>query len=297
MRYDFFSLTLFITVAELGSIARAAKRHNLAASAASKRISELERSIGAPLLYRQRRGVELTPAGQELLEHAHNIRQSLAAMEVSMGAHVDGTQGTIRVAANTSSITQFLPEDLAAFVREHPDLRIQLIEQTSADILDAVRSGETELGIYSGFTDAPGVQSVLYRRDALVIAAPSDHRIAGFEKVTFADVLSEDFVALQQGSSIQHHLERQAYELNSQIRTRVEVMSFDGVRRMVQARLGIAILPLGAVEPYLEGTDIVMIPIEEDWARRELRIAMRDRDSITVQSRALLKFLAPSVEW
>jgi len=59
----------------------------------------------------------------------------------------------------------------------------------------------------------------------------------------------------------------------------------------------IAILPLGAVEPYLEGTDIVMIPIEEDWARRELRIAMRDRDSITVQSRALLKFLAPSVEW
>ena len=74
-------------------------------------------------------------------------------------------------------------------------------------------------------------------------------------------------------------------------------MSFDGVRRMVQARLGIAILPLCAVEPYLEGTEIVMIPIEEDWARRELRIAMRDRDSITVQSRALLKFLAPSVEW
>ena len=200
------------------------------------------------------------------------------------------------MAANTSSITQFLPEDLAAFVREHPDLHVQLIEQTSADILDAVRSGATELDIYSGFTDAPGVQSVLYGRDTLVIAAPSDHGIANFKKLTFADVPSEDFVALQQGSSIQHHLERQAYELNSQIRTRVEVMSFDGVRRMVQVRLGIAILPLGAVGPYLEGTDSVMIPIEEDWARRALHIAMRDRDSITVQSRALLKFLTPSVE-
>ena len=151
------------------------------------------------------------------------------------------------MAANTSSITQFLPEDLAAFERERPDLRVQLVEQTSADLLDAVRSGETELGIYSGFTDVPGVQSVLYWGDHLVIAVPSDHRIADFEKVTFADVLSEDFVALQQGSSIQHHLERQAYELNSQIRTRVKLMSFDGMRRMVQARLGIAILPLGAV--------------------------------------------------
>ncbi len=58
------------------------------------------------------------------------------------------------MAANTSSITQFLPEDLAAFERERPDLRVQLVEQTSADLLDAVRSGETELGIYSGFTDS-----------------------------------------------------------------------------------------------------------------------------------------------
>ena len=198
-----------------------------------------------------------------------------------------------RVAANTSSITQFLPEDLAAFVKEHPDLRIQLVEQMSPDILDAVRSGAADLGIYSGFTDAADVQSLVYRRDTLVIAAPRDHRLSALDRVTFQDVLNEDFVALQQGSSIKNYLERQAHALDSEIRTRVEVMSFDGVRRMVQARLGIAILPLGAVEPYLENSQLAMIPIDEPWANRELLIAMRDRSTLTIQARALLGFLSP----
>ncbi|TMV04285.1 LysR family transcriptional regulator [Ruegeria sediminis] len=293
MRFDLFSLSIFETVAELGSIARAAARHNIAASAASKRLSDLERLVGTPLLRRQRRGVSLTSAGEELLEHAKSIGRMVERMESEMGNHAQGIRGTIRVSANTSSITQFLPEDLAAFVKEHPNLHIQLVEQMSPDILDAVRSGAADLGIYSGFTDSTGVQSLLYRRDTLVIAAPREHRLAALDCVTFRDVLDEDFVALQQGSSIKNYLERQAHALGSEIRTRVEVMSFDGVRRMVQAKLGIAILPLGAVEPYLGSSELAMIPIDEAWAHRELRIAMRDRSMLTKQARTLLEFLSP----
>ncbi|MCU9840378.1 LysR substrate-binding domain-containing protein [Ruegeria sp. WL0004] len=293
MRFDLFSLEIFVTVAELGSIVRAAARHNIAASAASKRLSDLERVVGAPLLYRQRRGVSLTSAGEELLNHARSIGRMVERMESEMGNHAEGIRGTIRVAANTSSITQFLPEDLAAFAKENPDLQIQLVEETSSDILDTVRSGAADLGIYSGFTDAKGVQSLLYRRDTLVIAAPRDHDLAALKSVKFSDVLNQDFVALQQGSSIKNYLERKAQSLGASFKTRVEVMSFDGVRRMVQAKLGIAILPLGAVEPYLENSELAMIPIDEPWARRELRIAMRDRATLTVQAQLLLRFLAP----
>lgn len=293
MRFDLFSLEIFVAVAELGSIARAATRHNIAASAASKRISDLESLVGTPLLYRQRRGVSLTPAGEELLNHSQSIGRMVERMESEMGNYSQGIRGTIRVAANTSSITQFLPEDLAAFNKEHPDLHIELVEKTSADILDAVRSGAVDLGIYSGFTDANGVHSLLYRRDTLVIAAPHDHALASLKSVTFNDVLNQDFIALQQGSSIKDYLERKAQSLGATFKTRVEVMSFDGVRRMVQAKLGIAVLPLGAVEPYIENSELAMIPINEHWAHRELRIAMRDRTTLTVQARSLLGFLAP----
>lgn len=294
MRYDLFSLALFVTVAELGSIVRAAARHNIAASAASKRLSDLERVVGSPLLYRHRRGVNLAPAGEELLGYAKSIRRMVEHMEAEMGNHAQGTRGTIRVAANTSSITQFLPEDLAAFVNENPELHIQLVEATSAEILDAVRSNTADLGIYSGFTDAKGLQSVVYRRDTLVIAAPQDHPLASLDAVKFTDVLNQDFVALQQGSSIKNYLELKAQSMGASFKTRVEVMSFDGVRRMVQAKLGIAILPLGAVEPYLENSELAMIPIDEPWARRELRIAIRDRTTLMVPSQKLLDFLTPN---
>lgn len=294
MRYDLYSLTLFATVAATGSIAGAATRHNTVASAVSKRISDLEQVVGAPLFLRQRRGVELTSAGQTLLVHAQTLQRAVQAMEADMGGHTDGSRGTIRVAANTSSITQFLPEDLAAFMQIYPDLRVQLIEQTSADILDAVQSGFAELGIYSGFSDAANLTTTLYRRDTLVVAAAPDHWLARRDAVSFHDLLGEDFVALQQGSSIQAYLERRAEDAGHRIRTRVEVMSFDAVRRMVQARLGIAILPRGAVEPYAGDTQLVMIPIAEPWAERELRIAVRDEALLTRQARALLQFLAAS---
>lgn len=293
MRYDFYSLELFLAVATTGSIAGAASRMNTVPSAVSKRISDLERAIGTPLLQRHRRGVDLTPAGQELRRHAEAMHLAVERMEVDMGNYAQGVRGTIRIAANTSSITQFLPEDLALFTAEHPDLRIQLIERSSSDVLEAVRTGLVEIGIFSGFTEASGLQTQLYRRDTLVVAAPDDHRLAGLASVAFRDVLNEDFVALQQGSSIQTFLERQAAEAGARIRTRVQVMSFDGVRRMVEARLGIAILPLGAVEPYLSEGRLAMVSIAEDWAHRDLRIALREDGQLSAPARALLRSLLP----
>jgi DNA-binding transcriptional LysR family regulator len=86
-------------------------------------------------------------------------------------------------------------------------------------------------------------------------------------------------------------VDRRAAELGIDIRTTVEVKSFDGVRRMVQARLGIAILPFGAVETYLHDRSIAMIPIDEPWATRDLLIAIRDRASLSEPAEALLRTL------
>lgn len=292
MRYDLYSLSLFETAAATGSIAGAAARHNTVPSAVSKRIADLEAALGVQLFYRQRRGIALTDAGRDLRHHVRGLHRSLQVMESELGAHADGAHGVVRIAANTSAITQFLPEDLAEFTRAHPQIRIRLAEQTTADILDAVRAGLADLGIYSGFDDAGTLSTALYRRDTLVVAAPKGHPVAARDAATLADLLGEDFVALQQGSSIQAHLERRAAEAGGTIRTRVEVMSFDGVRRMVQARLGIAVLPRGAVEPYLDQSGLSMVPIHEPWARRDLMIAVQGRASLGKPVASLVDFLA-----
>ncbi len=148
-------------------------------------------------------------------------------------------------------------------------------------VLEAVRVGHADIGIFSGLTEASGVQTLPYRRDTLVVAMPADHPLATRSSLGIRDIVGEDFVSLQQGSSIQAFLERRADEIGARIQTQVQVQNFDGVRRMVQARLGIAVLPYGAVEPYMGPARLAMIPIDAPWATRDLLIAVRDLSTVT----------------
>lgn len=291
MAYDLVTLALFRSVAASGSIAHAAAVHGLVPSAVSKRMGDLEALVGAPLLHRHRRGVELTPTGHDLLRHAEALRDTVERMEAEKGAHATGRRGAIRVAANSSAISQFLPEDLAEFVAAQPDLNVLLTEMTSVEVIDAVRSGRADLGIFSGLTEAAGLTLMPYRRDTLVVVMPADHPLAKRRALRLADVVGEPFVALQAGSSIQTWLDRRAEDIGARIRRQVSVQSFDGVRRMVQARLGIAVLPFGAVEPYLDAARLAMVPLDEPWAVRELLLAVRDTGAIQPQTAALIATL------
>jgi DNA-binding transcriptional LysR family regulator len=296
MAYDLVTLALFRSVAASGSIAHAAALHGLVPSAVSKRMADLEVEVGAALLQRHRRGVDLTAAGKDLLRHAEALRDAVDRMEAEMGAHATGRRGAIRVAANSSSISQFLPEDLAEFVAAHPDLSVHLTEMTSVEVIEAVRAGRADLGIYSGLTEGAGLTLMPYRRDTLVVVMPSDHALATQQALRLADVVNEPFVALQTGSSIQTWLDRRAEEIGTRILRQVAVQSFDGVRRMVQARLGIAVLPFGAVEPYLDSTRLAMVPLDEPWATRELVLAVRDPGAISPQTACLIATLRGQAE-
>jgi DNA-binding transcriptional LysR family regulator len=150
VRHDLLTLQLFTAVAECGNIAQASTLHNIAASAVSKRIADLEYGMGVPLLYRRHRGVALTPAGEVLLRHARAIAHMAERMSADMSEFASGVRGHVRIAANISAIAQFLPDDLASFVNANPDVRIELREENSDTILGLVREGLADLGIYNG---------------------------------------------------------------------------------------------------------------------------------------------------
>ncbi|SHG83902.1 LysR substrate-binding domain-containing protein [Marivita hallyeonensis] len=291
-RFDLLTLELFVAVAAAKSIAQAAAQENIAASAISKRISDLETEIGTPLFYRQQKGVELTPAGDEMLRHARDLQRLLDRIDDHMSDFAQGVRGTVRIAANTSAITQFLPEDLALFVDAHPDMRIDLTELTSPEIVAAVRDGTDDIGIFSGLVPDPDLDVFECRRDTLMVLTPKGHPLGTDGPVAFREFSSHDLVGLQKGSSLQAFIDRKAAEEGLELRTRVEVLSFDGVRRMVEAGLGIAILPLGAVQPYLAASNLRMAPVAEPWAERSLRIAVRDKAALARPIRALLGHLS-----
>ena len=291
MQYNLITLKMFLTVARTGSISQASEAENIAASAISKRISDLEDQIGTPLFYRQTRGVELTPAGHELARHSSNLFRLVERMENQMHDFATGAKGSVRIAANTSAITQFLPEDLAGFAENYPDVRIDLSERTSEEILTAVRDGLADLGIFSGMVEEPELEVLTYRLDTLVVVMGKEHPYRPDHPVKFAEFAKLDMVGLQSGSSLQAFLEVCAGEQGLTLKTRVETLSFDGVRRMVEAGLGVAVLPLGAVEPYLESAQLRMQEIDEDWAVRTLKLAVKDLSAVSNAVRALVEHL------
>ena len=141
MRFDLVDLQLFIAVAETRSITNGAQRLHLALASASERIKGLEQALGVALLTRGRRGVELTPAGESLLDHARIIIHHVEAMRGDLMAFARGVKATVRFLANTSGLSEYLPKTLAAFLGLHPHISVDVEERESGDIAHAILTG------------------------------------------------------------------------------------------------------------------------------------------------------------
>ena len=293
-RLDLTSLQVFVAACELGSIGRAAEREFIAASAISKRLSDLEAAVGTPLLYRRPRGVELTPAGDTFLHHARSVLFSLDRMQGELSEFALGVRGHVRIHANLSAIMQFLPDDLAGFTALHPQVKLDLEEHVSSEVVRAVRDGDADIGICNAPGTINDLESRRYRQDRLVVAVPRGHPLAGSDAVWYADTLDHDQIGLHGNSALELAMRRAAAAAGKEIRLRIRVTGLDALCRMVHNRLGIGLLPDRAFELLRGVGDLQAVPLRDDWAVREIDLLARDFASLPVTARLLVEHLCPS---
>lgn len=297
-RIDLTSLQLFVAVCELGSIGRAAEREFIAASAVSKRLSDLEATLSTPLLYRHTRGVDLTPAGESLLHHARSVLYSLEKMQGELSEYADGVRGHVRVHANISAIVQFLPEDLGAFRRLHEAIKIDLEEHLSSEVLRAVQEGAADLGICHVAEGVTELQSLVYRNDRLMLVVPAGHPLAARAEVGFLESLEYDHVGLHTNSSIYVATRQAALDAGRTIKLRIHVTGLDAMCRMIENGLGIGVMPGRAFELMRGGIGrkLVAVTLDDAWAQREIRLVARDFSTLPVAARTLVSHLQASGE-
>ncbi len=294
-RIDLTSLQLFVAVAEAGSIARAAEREFIAASAVSKRVAELEAALQTTLLYRQARGVALTAAGQNLLHHARKLLYGLEKMQGELGEYASGVRGHVRVHASMSAIVQFLPEDLGRFARQHPQVKIDLEEHLSSEVERAVTEGAADLGICCASDQSTHLQVRAYRTDRLALIAPAAHPLATRGAIHLAQTLDLDHVGLHAGSSISLALHQAAERLGRSVRLRIRVTGLDAMCRMIANGLGVGVMPERAFG-LVHGTgELRAIRLLDDWATRVISLVARDFASLPPTARAFVEHLAPEV--
>jgi DNA-binding transcriptional LysR family regulator len=290
-RLDLVSLSLFANVVRSGSISKGAAMAHLAIGAASKRITDLEAAVGAELFERHSRGVTPTAAGQALARHAQRILSDVNLLAAELADHASGIVGVVRLWANTSAITQFLPRDIAAFAQATPGVRIELEELNSNEVVLAVLEGRADIGIFADRTPALGLHLMNYREDRLVLVVPAGHPLAGRRVMHFEEALEYDFVSLSQGTSLARRLQAETEALGRRLKLRIHVRSFDAMCQMVAAGLGVAVLPADAVHALVRSLNLRQVPLKDAWARRQLLIGVRDPDEMTRHVRAMVEHL------
>ena len=291
-RIDLTSLQLFVAVCELGSIGKAAEREFIAASAVSKRLSDLEATLGTPLLYRHTRGVDLTPAGESLLHHARSVLFSLDKMQGELSEYADGVRGHVRVHASISAIVQFLPEDLGAFIRQHAEVKIDLEEHLSTEVVRAVQEGAADLGVCNTANGVGELQTLPYRHDKLVLIVPRGHALCAHSAIKFEAALDYDQVGLHSTSSIYLAMRQAAAAVGRTIRLRIHVTGLDAMCRMIDNGLGVGVMPRRAFELMHGVGKLESIALTDAWATRQIELVARDFSTLPVTARLLVQHLA-----
>lgn len=291
MRFDLLSLQLFVAVCEERSIAKAADREHIAASAVSKRISDLEIRLNAPLFHRSSKGLEPTTAAQALLYHARVLMRDLKQMESELAQHASGIRGQVRIMASVSTIIQHLPSDLRNFLAGHPAIRLDLQEGTSQQVVEAVAENAADIGVFGGVGPRAGLKYIPYRSDRLVMLAHRDHPLSGRRAVRFAELAEYDIIGPIRGSFLDTLVTRAAADIITPLKIPVRVNGFETVSTMVQAGMGVGFVPEGCAERYVAGGCLAAIELDEPWATRNWSICVQDGQTLPKPVTLLLKHL------
>lgn len=289
------ALRTFLAVCEEGSIAKAAEREFIVASAVSKRMAEMEEMLGVTLLYRTQRGVTPTAAGEVLMFHARQMLQGLERMRGELSEYAQGARGHVRMHANISAIVEFLPEDLREFLRHNEHIKVDLTEHLSSDIIRAVREGQTDIGIVSERSQIDDLQFLPYKEDELVLITRPDHALAQETTVTYADTLACEHVGLATSSALYRLLEDEAARLGHVRKLRITVSGFDALCRMVGVGMGVGIVPVKVAQLYAQALGLKAVALQDVWARRQLFVVVRDVTALPVAARHLVAHLTEAV--
>jgi DNA-binding transcriptional LysR family regulator len=213
-------------------------------------------------------------------------------LEAELGDYASGVKGQVRIHAHSSAVVQYLPQDISSFLQQFPDIRVDLREETTSAVLQSVADGVADIGVFGGNVEAPpGTRVLDYRRDHLAAVLPKDHPFAGRSSLEFREIQNADHISLETGSSLQTLLATAAQASGGSLSVKIEVTTFDAAWRMVEAGLGVAVIPQLIVEPHAQDGRIAVVPLSDPWALRRLSICLREGRDLASPARRMLEHL------
>ncbi len=204
--FELRHLVYFREVARRLHFRQAAEALSVAQPALSRSIAQLEEMLGADLLNRTKRRVEITPAGKALLERIEPLLRGLAAIPGDIRALAGGQSGHLRVAFTGLAMATELPRIVREFSRRYPGVRIELNESPTSVQLAALLAGDIDCGFFHpDATLPPGLQTRLLLREKNGVLLPADHALARKTALSLRDLADTPFVLFPRANNPGFH--------------------------------------------------------------------------------------------
>jgi DNA-binding transcriptional LysR family regulator len=267
-------LRAFVAIAESGTFTAGALRVHVTQAAISMQIRQLETEIGAKVFVRAPRHVILTEAGEQLLRRArHILREHDAALD-EIAELAGAERGRLRIgSASAMVLTDKLPWILKDLRAQHPGADIAVTSGTSEVLVDQILAGEVDIAFVSLPVDVRGIKTERLSDDQLVAIASPRHKLAKQKTISAYTLAGERLILGERGGNTRRLIDQFFAQAGVTLHVAMELSRQQAIRRMVEADLGVGIVPLQSVREEVDKGRLVRWWIEGAQINWELGIA------------------------
>lgn len=253
-------LRYLVALAEHRHFGRAAMACHVAQPSLSAGLKKLEDSLGARLFERSRHQVFPSQLGERLVEQARVILFEVERFEGMARAATASLSGVFRLGAIPTVGPYLMPHVVVKLRADYPTLELHLVEQTTDELLDQLRSGHLDAALLSPPIDESGLLRVNLYREDFFLAAPVAHRLAGKKKVRQPEISGEALLLLDEGHCLRDQVLKFCQAEDTPARELLRGSSLETLRNMVAAGVGCTLLPALALNPASGSPPVAVVP-------------------------------------
>lgn len=284
---ELYELESFVSVVENGSFTHAAEALCVTQPAVTRQMASLERRLKTRLFERLGRSVKLTSAGEALHRYAEQILRLAREAERAVGDVATGVSGKLAVGASSTTATYVLPRLLHSFRESYAGVELSVHTGSSAQVTDLVIRGAVDVGIVTGFREQTGLVEIPLSEYATSVVVYPDHPLAiarsaesdGTQKVVSAEeLIGIPLILMEEGANLRTYVDRLFASASIEKRVTMELDNVEAIKKMIEARLGISLLPLVSVEVEVAAGRLVTLPLMEEPNEHRSIVAIHRRD-------------------
>ena len=273
---NFRALQYFVKLAELKHFSKSAEACFVSQPTLSTQIRKLEEELGITLVERAPRKVMLTPVGEDIAHRARHILRDIDHLKDAARRSKDPETGTIKLGIFPTLAPYLLPHIIPVIRQRYPELRLQLAEEKTEDILHMLEQGRLDAGLLALPVEEQGMEIETLFEEPFVMAMPASHPLSDKQSIDLKDLEGEELLLLEEGHCLRQHALAVCKLAGAHERVDFHATSMETLRQMVAANAGVTLMPVLSIKPPIPSTDnIALRPFNSPAPSRTIALVWR----------------------